>query len=68
VAEVEAAVHVQFVLAGSRFRVSALAETVATLGVVAEQRAQRPGQLARRRSSGQRSEPAWPTIRSAARS
>src|SRR5690349_8452469 len=35
------------VLAGSRFRVSALAETVATLGVLAGLRAQRPGQLKR---------------------
>jgi DNA-binding transcriptional ArsR family regulator len=35
------------VLAGSRFRVSALAETVATLGVLAGLRPHRPGQLAR---------------------
>jgi DNA-binding transcriptional ArsR family regulator len=35
------------VLAGSRFRISALAETVATLGVLAERRPHRPGQLAR---------------------
>jgi hypothetical protein len=35
------------VLAGSRFRISALAETVATLVVLAERRAHRPGQLAR---------------------
>jgi DNA-binding transcriptional ArsR family regulator len=35
------------VLAGSRFRLSALAETVATLGVLAERRPHRPGQLTR---------------------
>lgn len=35
------------VLAGSRFRISALAETVATLGVLARRRPHRPGQLAR---------------------
>jgi DNA-binding transcriptional ArsR family regulator len=35
------------VLAGSRFRVSALAETVAVLGVLAGLRPHRPGQLAR---------------------
>lgn len=35
------------VLAGSRFRISALAETVAMLGVLAALRPQRPGQLAR---------------------
>lgn len=35
------------VLAGSRFRVSPLAETVATLGVLAGLRPHRPGQLAR---------------------
>jgi hypothetical protein len=35
------------VLAGSRFRISALADTVATLGVLAERRPHRPGQLAR---------------------
>jgi DNA-binding transcriptional ArsR family regulator len=33
------------VLAGSRFRISALAETVATLGVLARLRPHRPGQL-----------------------
>jgi DNA-binding transcriptional ArsR family regulator len=35
------------VLAGSRFRISALAETVAMLGVLAQRRSHRPGQLAR---------------------
>jgi DNA-binding transcriptional ArsR family regulator len=35
------------VLAGSRFRISPLAETVATLGVLAGLRPHRPGQLAR---------------------
>jgi len=35
------------VLARSRFRISALAETVATLGVLAQLRPYRPGQLAR---------------------
>jgi DNA-binding transcriptional ArsR family regulator len=35
------------VLAGSRFRVSALAETIAIMGVLAERRVHRPGQLAR---------------------
>jgi DNA-binding transcriptional ArsR family regulator len=35
------------VLAGSRFRISALVETVAVLGVLAERRPQRPGQLSR---------------------
>ena len=35
------------VLAGSRFRTSALVETVAALGVLAERWPQRPGQLAR---------------------
>jgi DNA-binding transcriptional ArsR family regulator len=35
------------VLAGSRFRISALAETVAILGVLAARRPHRPGQLAR---------------------
>lgn len=35
------------VLAGGRFRVSALAETIATLAVLAELRSNRPGQLAR---------------------
>ena len=35
------------VLAGSRFRISPLAETVATLGVLAGSRPHRPGQLAR---------------------
>lgn len=34
------------VLAGSRFRISALAETVALLGVLAQRRPHRPGQLA----------------------
>ncbi|MEV4618789.1 helix-turn-helix domain-containing protein [Asanoa sp. NPDC049573] len=35
------------VLAGSRFRTSALVETVATLGVLADRRPHRPGQLTR---------------------
>ncbi|WP_433363780.1 transcriptional regulator [Actinoplanes sp. CA-142083] len=36
------------VLAGSRFRISAFAETVATLGVLARLRSHRPGQLGHR--------------------